>query len=154
MRSPSTLVVILAVVLVEVPASYGQAGSGELTGEVRDPTGAVVASARVILTSTATNETYESATGTGGVYVFSSQKPGFYNLDVEANGFKHFTQEGLNIVTGDRVRVDISLSIGSSSENITVHADAPLLRTDSATLGQVVDLRTIPTLPLKRTHLH
>jgi hypothetical protein len=148
MRSQSLLVVILAGILIGVPASYGQAGSGELTGEVRDPSRAVVPSARVILTSTATNETYESVTGTGGVYVFSRQKPGFYSLDVEANGFKHFTQEGINIVTGDRVRVDISLSIGTSSENITVHADAPLLRTDSATLGQVVDLRTIPTLPL------
>jgi hypothetical protein len=141
-------VLLIAFVLVSTHSTLAQSGSGELTGEVRDPSGATVSGARVTLTNASTNESYESITETGGVYAFSSQKPGVYNLAVEASGFKRFVQEGVTVTTGERVRADISLVIGGSSENVTVNADAPLLRTDSATLGQVIDSRTIPTLPL------
>jgi hypothetical protein len=71
-----------------------------------------------------------------------------YSLSVEAGGFKRFTREGITVITGERLRVEVALLLGSSVENITVEADAPLLRTDSATLGQVIDAKSIPTLPL------
>jgi hypothetical protein len=128
--------------------SHGQVGSGELTGEVLDPSGAAVADARVTLTDTATNQSYESKTNASGVYAFTSQKPGVYSLAVEADGFKRFIREGITVITGERIRVDVALLMGSPVENITVKADAPLLRTDSATLGQVIDVKTMPTLPL------
>jgi hypothetical protein len=130
------------------PFGNAQAGSGELTGEVRDPSGATVAGSRVVLREIATNESYESVTSSSGVYAFASQKPGVYSLAVEANGFKRFTQDGITITTGERVRVDIPLSVGNSVEKVTVNADAAILRTDSAALGQVIDVKTIPTLPL------
>lgn len=148
MRSPRFFVLIWLVMMAWPSSSHAQIGSGELTGEVRDPSGATIAAARVTLTERSTNESYESETGAGGVYSFSSQKPGIYDLAVEANGFKLFTQKGVTVTTGERVRVDVSMNVGSSAENVTVNADAPLLRTDSATLGQVIDARTIPALPL------
>lgn len=126
----------------------GQAGSGELTGEVRDPSAMLVANASVALTAVQTNQIYISGTSAGGVYEFSSLKPGVYTLAVEASGFKRFLREGVSVATGERVRVDVALSLGSASETVTVKGDAPLLRTDSATMAQVIDTKTIPALPL------
>lgn len=146
---PVAIFMLLMLVVVANPRpSYGQTGSGELTGEVRDPSGAVVVGARVILTETTTNQTYESLTGAGGVFAFTGQKPGSYSLSVEAAGFKRFVRDHVTVTTGERIRVDVQLVVGSATESITVQADATLLRTDSATLGQVVDSKTIPALPL------
>lgn len=125
-----------------------QVGSGELTGEVRDPSSKLVAGARVTLTENATNLATTSSTSQGGVYEFSSLKPGRYILTVEAAGFKRFIREDIGIPTGERVKVDVELALGSASESITVTADASPLRTESATMGQVVDTRTIVALPL------
>src|SRR6267143_1379383 len=150
MRAHSILFIVLLVILALAwpPAHYGQAGSGEVTGGFHDPSGATVAGARVILTETATNQNYESLTGEGGVYAFASQKPGRYSLAVEANGFKRSVRENVTITTGERVRVDVDLVVGGAAETVTVKADAPLLRADSATISQVIDVKTIPTLPL------
>jgi hypothetical protein len=147
-RSVAILVLLMVVVVGYLPPSYGQAGSGELTGEVRDPSGATVAGARIILTETVTSQSYESLTGAGGVYAFVGQKPGSYSLAVEAIGFKRFIRDHVTVTTGERIRVDVQLLVGSAAESVTVDADAELLRTDSATISQVVDIKTIAALPL------
>jgi len=136
------------IALASPAASFAQVGSGELTGEVRDPAAALIAGARVTLTQLQTGLTYTSNTTSGGVYVFSSLKPGQYSLAVEATGFKRFAQEDFNIATGERVHIDVALSIGSISENVTVTANASPLRTESATMGQVIGNQTIVALPL------
>lgn len=139
-----TRVTLAGVLLVWPGASRGQAGSGELTGEVRDRSGATVAGARVVLTEAGTNQSYETLTSAGGVYAFASQKPGRYSLAVEANGFKRSVRENVTITTGERVRVDVDLAVGGAAETVTVKGDAPLLRADSATISQVIDAKTDP----------
>jgi hypothetical protein len=67
---------------------------------------------------------------------------------LEASGFKRFAREGILLATGERLRVDVVLAVGSPSETVTVTFDAPLLRTETASLGQVVDNRRIVDLPL------
>ena len=146
--SVAVFALLILVVMASPPMSYGQAGSGELTGEVRDPSGAVVAGARVTLTETAANQTYQSLTDAGGLFAFTNQKPGSYDLSVEADGFKRFIRNNITVTTGERIRVDVELVVGSPTESITVQGDANLLRTDSATLSQVIDVKTIPALPL------
>lgn len=129
-------------------AAFAQAGSGELTGEVRDPSGGLVADATVTTTRVDTNQTYTSVTGEAGVYQFSSLKPGLYALAIEAKSFKRLVREQINVITGERVRVDVTLDLGLVTESVTVTADAPPLRTDSATMGQAVKTQTITSLPL------
>ena len=63
-------------------------------------------------------------------------------------GFKRFLQEGVRLTTGERVRVDIVLTIGNLDESVTVTSDASLLRTESSSLGQVVNNRSVVSLPL------
>jgi carboxypeptidase family protein len=138
----------LAVLLFAAGAARGQAGSGEVTGEVRDRSGAVVEGAKVTATNVETGEVRESVASNGGVYGFASVKPGTYTVTVEANGFKRFVREGVRVVTGEAARVDITLAVGASAETITVNAEVSPLKTESATLGQVVDVNEIPALPL------
>jgi hypothetical protein len=141
--------ILFTLIALALPANaFAQAGSGELTGEVRDPSAALIANARVTLTQLQTGLTYTSSSTSGGVYVFSGLKPGQYSLTVEATGFKRFAQEDFSIATGERVHIDVALSIGSISENVTVTANASPLRTESATMGQVIGNQTIVALPL------
>jgi hypothetical protein len=150
MRSNLTRVFAwLALAVLTCPFGvYGQAGSGELTGEVRDPAGALVAGARITLTDTATNQNYLSLSSESGVFTLAGQKPGTYRIAVEARGFKRFVRNNVTVTTGERVRVDVELAVGEITDSVTVHGDVELLRKDSATISQVVDVKTIPALPL------
>ncbi len=119
-----------------------------MTGEVRDPSAGLVVTAQVTLVQVQTALTYASTTTNGGVYEFSSLKPGRYTLAVEASGFKRFVREGISVATGERVRVDVALTIGSISESVKVTANASPLRTESATVGQIIGNEAIVALPL------
>jgi hypothetical protein len=139
---------ILLAALLLPALTFAQAGSGELTGEVRDPLAGLVTDAQVVLTQVQTGLTYTTTTTRGGIYEFSSLKRGPYTLAVEVTGFKRFVQEDINVPTGERVHLDVALTIGSVSESVTVRADASPLRTESATIGQIIGNETIVTLPL------
>jgi hypothetical protein len=134
--------------LFVLSASRAQAGNGELTGEVRDSSQKVVPDARVVLTEQGTNLRYESITNDAGIYEYSSLKPGHYSLAVEKNGFERYERQNLTVRTGERLRVDVAFAVGAVTTSVVVREEASLLRTESATLGQVIDSRTIPALPL------
>src|SRR5262249_35704048 len=134
--------------LFALSAARGQAGNGELAGEVRDPGQKIVPQARVVLTEQNTNLAYETTTNDEGIYQYSSVKPGVYNLAVEKSGFQHYERRDLTIRTGIRHRVDVALAVGTVTSSVVVKEDATLLRTESATLGQIVDANAIPVLPL------
>jgi hypothetical protein len=147
-RSNYFRVLIVLLTLVWPASNCAQVGSGELTGEVRDPSGRLVAQAHVKLTDLDTNLAYDSETNADGLFQFSRLKPGHYSVTVATDGFKRFVREEVVVATGERIKVDVSLVIGSASETTTVSADAPILRTESATMGQVIDKKTIIGLPL------
>src|SRR5215470_2761269 len=115
-------------------SARGQAGSGDMTGEVHDTSGGRIADAKVTLTRGSTGEVYLTVSTNGGVYSFSSLKPGVYSVGVEANGFKKLMREGVVVSTGNTTRVDLHLTVGSVSDVVTVSGDASPLTTESATL--------------------
>ena len=148
LRSLISVAVFSILNLFLLSASRAQAGNGELTGEVRDPSRTVVPNARVVLTEQSTNLRYESATNGSGIYEYSHLKPGRYSLTVEKDGFERYERQILTIRTGERLRVDVTLAVGSVTGSIVVREDASLLRTESATLGETIDSKAIPALPL------
>ena len=131
-----------------VPCAVAQSGSAELTGEVHDPSSATVAKATVTLHEQETGQDFSTETSSEGVFLLGHLRPGFYDLSVSASGFKRFLQSRILLKTGERVRVDANLVVGASSESITVIGDAPLLRTESASLAQVVPNQAVVGLPL------
>ena len=147
-RSLFSILVFLAIDFSLLSVSRGQAGNGELAGEVRDASQKIVPGARVILTEQSTNLHYETASNDAGIYAYSNLKPGYYSLTVKKTGFALHERRDLTVRTGERLRVDVALAVGSVTESVVVREDASLLRTESATLGQVIDSRAIPALPL------
>lgn len=135
--------------LISAATVQGQGGAAELLADVRDPAGAPVPGAGLTLCELATGLAHTATTGLSGQYVFVGLRPGAYALTAEAQGFSRFVREGIELRTGERIRVAVALAVGSVTETVTVRADAPLLRTESSALGQGVANRTVVNLPLK-----
>src|SRR5215470_14089023 len=128
--------------------ALAQAAQAELTGDVRDGSGAGVAKATVTVTQTETGDVTKTTSGTDGGYIITNLFPGLYNVTVEGQGFRRFVQEGVRLMTGERIRLDVALTVGGVNEEVKVTADASLLRTETGSLGQVIPNRRIVDLPL------
>ncbi|MCX6603333.1 MAG: TonB-dependent receptor, partial [Acidobacteria bacterium] len=129
-------------------ATLGFPQTSSLNGTVMDSTGAVVPGVTVKLINSATGELYPTTSGPAGIYAIPLLKPGRYDIQVEHPGFKNFRQTGLVIETGLPSRADIRLEVGGVGESITVEAEAPLLKTESSSVGNVVRRETIANMPL------
>ncbi len=121
---------------------------GEITGEIKDQSGAVVAGSVVTVTNKATNATRSATSNAAGVYSFPSLAPGVYNLKVEMQGFRTQTRNEVEVQVQQTVRIDFTLQVGQVTEVIEVAGGAPLLTTESATVGTVIENRRIVELPL------
>ena len=138
----------LAVWAMLPSAAAAQIGAGALAGKVVDEAAEVVPGATVTVMSVRTNASRSLVTGREGNYVFAGLVPGTYRVRVELTGFRPLTREGIQIATGETVRLDLQLAIGGRAEALTVTADAPFLRGQTSGLGQVIDNRNIVDLPL------
>ena len=94
-------------------------GSATLRGIVKDPNGAVVAGASVILKSVRTQSERKAKTNSDGIYVFTAVDPSNYELKVEASGFKTLSQTGVTISPGDNRGLDFTMEIGATNETVT-----------------------------------
>jgi hypothetical protein len=130
------------------PSVNAQSAQAELTGQVRDQAGAAVSGASVTITEISTHRTFRNTTTESGDYTLTNLKPGLYSVAIEADGFKRLLREGLKLATGERVRLDATLDPGAITESVLVKDDAPLLRSETASLGQVVESRKIVNIPL------
>ena len=129
-------------------ALAGQVGSSALTGVVRDPAGAAVPGAAIVLTAIETHATRTLVTTADGVYTAAGLTPGVYRIDVEVPGFRPMRHDGIRLATGDTVRLDVDLSIGRLEERVAVRGETPILRAERAGLGRVVEHETVVGLPL------
>ncbi len=128
--------------------AFAQGGTSRLTGVVTDSNGAALEGAKVTATNEATGVSVTQVTTSGGIYSFASINPGKYTVTVEQSGFKKNVRTN-NIVQVDTPSsVDIVLQVGNVSETVTVQADGIAVQPNTATIGNVVDQRTIETLPL------
>jgi len=125
-----------------------QAGAGEITGIVKDQVGAAVPGATITVTETRTNLQRIAVATADGVYTVASLAPGEYRLDIELSGFKPVRREGIRLATGEKVRIDFDLAVGALQEQVTVAGDAPIVRSETASLGTVVENEQVVRLPL------
>ena len=149
-----TLVLCIALVLCFSPFLEGQATYGTITGAVTDPTGAAVPDAQVTLTNVGTGEKRTQPTGADGLYNFVNLIPGEYRIDVEKQGFKHFTRASVVVQVNQTAKIDAVLAVGQVSETVEVTSETPLLQTETSSLGQVVDQRKANELPLNGRNIY
>ncbi|HUS08103.1 MAG TPA: carboxypeptidase regulatory-like domain-containing protein [Bryobacteraceae bacterium] len=122
---------------------------GQILGRVTDESGAVVVGASVTAVNVATNVASKTTTNDSGDYTLPFLIPGTYNVTSELKGFKSFEQEGILVRVADKATLNMVLQIGQTTDRVLVTADAPLIETATASMGQVVDNRRISELPLK-----
>jgi len=136
-----------AVLLLSGLSLMGQT-LGEITGQVVDPSGAGVPDSVVTLTNTATNAARTTNSNEQGLYTFPSVPPGGYNVRVEHPGFKTASTNNVEVQVQQSLRLDLTLQIGSVSESVEVSATATLLQAENATVGTVIETKSITELPL------
>lgn len=121
---------------------------GEVTGHISDGTGAAVPSAKIFLTSIATNATRETLSTDAGDYTFPSVPPGMYRVKMEHAGFKNTTIDNVEVQVQQTVRLDFALQVGQVTESVEVSGVADLLQAENATVGTVVENKGVTELPL------
>lgn len=129
-------------------ALLAQVDTGIIAGTVRDRQGASVATAKITFLDLATSETTSTQSDSSGNYASPPLRPGEYKLSVEAQGFKTETRPSIEVRVQDRVRIDFALNVGAVTESVEVNADAPIIQSESSSLGQVIVSTQITELPL------
>ncbi len=138
---------LLAFVIFAALPCFGQT-FGEITGVVTDPSGALVVGAAVTVSNPATNLTRTATTNNAGNYTFPSLLPGVYSVKAEMQGFQGEIRGGVELQVQQVARIDFQLKVGSLTETVEVISGAPLLNTENATVGTVIENRRIVDLPL------
>ncbi|MCC6859190.1 MAG: TonB-dependent receptor, partial [Bryobacterales bacterium] len=123
------------------------AQDAQLGGRVTDPSGAVIPGTNIVITNVNTGAQRRAASNDEGYYAIPRLLPGTYRLAVQKEGFKQLTRDGILLQVGDRITLDVTMEIGTASESVTITAEIPLLRTEDAEQGLVIDNRRIMELP-------
>ena len=124
------------------------AQTGQITGLITDPAGTAVPGAAVTVTNVETGIRRQIPTNDQGYYTVLFLNPGDYRIRVEKQGFKALERPALKLDVAQTARVDLALQLGEVAESVTVAAEAPLLSTESGTVGQVIGNKKILDLPL------
>jgi hypothetical protein len=123
-----------------------QSAQGGLRGVVKDPQG-VIPGVTVTLTNEQTNTARDTVTNGVGEYSFPAVDPSSYTVRASVPGYKTFERKGVRISVQQFVGLDITLEVGALEETITVSGQAPLIETTNASTGDVLDTRTLETIP-------
>ena len=128
-------------------SAYAQS-SGSIVGTVTDSKGAAISNCQVTVTEVATQLTRTAACGPNGYYVVPSLRPTIYRVTVVAQGFATLTRDSITLQANQPLTVDAKLSVGSTSQHVTVSTAAVQVNTTTATLSQVIGGARILELPL------
>ncbi len=125
-----------------------QLDRGEITGTVEDPSGAVVANARIILTNAETGVKTETKSTATGTYVFDDLIPAKYTIQANSAGFENYVVNDLYVHVQQVLNVDVHFATGNVQQSVTVTAAAPLLEAENAQVGQSITNLTVNDMPL------
>ena len=134
--------------LLGVTPLRAQVDAGAILGTVTDASGSAVHGATVTLTNEGTNASLSTVTGNDGGYKFTPVKIGSYKLGVTFQGFETIVRPHVTVNVGESVVSDFSLKPGNVTTTVEVTAVAPVLQSQDASVGQVIDSRSVNDLPL------
>src|SRR3989441_3579930 len=143
------IVLVLSLTLLSSLGSlWAQSDRATITGNVTDPSGAVIVGATVAATNTATGVSTKTATTSSGDYTIPLLRAGKFEVTVEQAGFKKFIQTGIFLQVGQTFRVDAVLQVGQTTQTVEVTAQALQLQRDTSGRGTVISSRDIEELPI------
>lgn len=147
MRFPQITIVFFLVVLTALPL-LAQSPNGTINGLVLDPTNQAITGADVLVINDVTGVKYSTKTNDNGIYVVPNLPPGPYRLQVSKPGFKTLIKPDIVLNIQDAFSINFTLPVGAAFDSVTVEAGAPLINTESAAVGTVVNRNFVSTLPL------
>ena len=147
-RSSLLIVSSLCILITLAIPAWAQKDAGSIVGTVKDPSGAIVANAKVTITDLEHGQTSSTTTNAEGEFVVSPLRVGRYTVTVEQTGFKKAISDPISLDVQQRVAVNIILQVGQITESVVVSSATPLLETETSELGQVVDSQRVANLPL------
>jgi hypothetical protein len=125
-----------------------QAGRGSVSGQVTDPSGAVISGAKVALLNRANGTELHSSTNAGGLYTFISLNPGVYRVTAGMEGFETVAEDKVNVTVDQDTAVNIALRVGAITNTVTVTQGVDLVEPSNSTVGQLISAETIDRVPL------
>jgi Carboxypeptidase regulatory-like domain len=137
---------LLGACAAEAPAQI--ANNTSLVGTVLDSSGAALAGVKVDAVEEGTRLSYSATTSANGYYAITFIKAGTYDITVRQTGFKTETKTGIPLPNDQAVRTDFALSVGATTDTVSVSASTPPLSTDDATLGETFNTRMVENLPI------
>src|SRR5437773_4841917 len=141
-------VIRLTIFLVMATAALAQTATSRITGTVGDASGALVPGAMVSAKNDATGVTYTQMTTEAGLYGFSSLPVGTYTITVALPGFKTANKTGNILEVNTPLVINMTLEVGGITETVSIAAEAEVLQTSNAVIGNVVERKAIVDLPL------
>jgi hypothetical protein len=139
---------LILLCLLSASVATAQDTHGAIVGRIADPSGAVIPGASVVVTNTAMGTKVSLTTNADGFYSALLLQPGVYKIEATAQGFKKLLRDGVEVRVADRLEINLALEVGSAAESVTVTAEAPLMNTETASVGTVIDSKRVSELPL------
>ena len=137
-----------ALMLALAPAAYGQQTAGNIEGRIIDQQSAPVPGATVTAVNSQTGYNRSAVTDSEGLYRLSALPIGTYDLKVDMSGFSGLERKALTVSVGQTLSVDLTLQVAQVAENVDVSAASPLVEVSASSVGGVVDVKNIESLPL------
>ena len=150
MRLGRLILLLSACVTSTTPSLFGQGTTGSVVGTVKDSSGALVSGAIVTIKNQGTNTVRNTTTNADGDYSVPLLPPGAYDVTIEQPGFSVAAYKNVTLDVNQTVRVDGSLVLGTQASTVDVDAAAPLVNTDTSSIGQVISDQSVNELPMNQ----
>ena len=138
--------VVLCLAIAPI-TTHAQSNYAVVRGSILDPQHRFIVGARIHITAKGTGAERDVVSDSTGLYEIAGLQPGAYTLTVDSPGFKQ-AQQTIELEVGQQVTLDLQLSLGTETQIVTVQATGELLKTEDASVGEVVDQRSVDSLPL------
>src|SRR5208283_324026 len=144
------LKLMFVLLVVFAAAAWAQRENGQITGTVRDPSGAIITAATISVKSTTTGLAREATTNSAGIYTIPSIPADTYEVTIEASGFQKYVQR-VQLAVGGIADVSVELKVSGTSTTVEVTEQAVSVNTDTQTLSQTVTAQQLNELPTSPT---
>ena len=139
---------VVGLIVVMASPALAQSGRGTISGVVKDASGSVAPGVTVVATHKATNSPMTTTTNSAGLYSLRNLPLGVYAVSFTLEGFKPYTQDGIELDLNEAITLDHTLALGSLADAVTVTADTELLNKSNAEVGTAMASEIVTNLPL------
>jgi len=144
MRKTALLLLILAF----APTAPAQFDQGQISGTIRDTSQSVVPNASIEVKSAETGQSASATTDQNGAFLVVNLRVGYYDVTVQAAGFKLYTRTRVKVDAAARTTVDVALEVGALTETVSVTAAAAATTMETAQIGRTIESKQINALAL------